>query len=139
MHGSIVQFCETFTKCHGKRCFESLCFLSFFPDSSRSTLTVTPDSPVFTGETVNLTCVIESHSNWRYEWYKDTDSVMLQTSDGYTVNRDTLTIRGANESDQDYYWCRGRRDERPTSSHFSSAVNLTVIGKMNIIVLLNSL
>ncbi|KAL0189994.1 hypothetical protein M9458_017093, partial [Cirrhinus mrigala] len=81
--------------------------------------------PVFTGETVNLTCVIESYSDWRqrnglsyeeiwrndwtyyqthewrYEWYKGTDSVMLQTSDRYTVNRNTLTIRGATESDQD--------------------------------------
>ncbi|XP_016414878.1 B-cell receptor CD22-like, partial [Sinocyclocheilus rhinocerous] len=94
-------------------------------DSPRSTLTVTPDSPVFTGETVNLTCVIESYSNWRYEWYKGTDSVMLQTSERYTVNRDTLTIRGATESDQDQYWCRGQRDKRPKSSQ-SSSVSLSV-------------
>ncbi|KAF4111628.1 hypothetical protein G5714_008659 [Onychostoma macrolepis] len=93
----------------------------------RSTLTVTPDSPVFTGETVSLTCVIESdHSDWRYEWYKGgNNSVMLQTSDRYTVNRDTLTIRGANESDQGQYWCRGQRDKRPKSSQ-SSSVSLSV-------------
>ncbi|XP_050971310.1 low affinity immunoglobulin gamma Fc region receptor III isoform X4 [Labeo rohita] len=93
-----------------------------------STLTVTPDSPVFTGETVNLTCVIESYSNWRYEWYKGStnNSVMLQTSDHYTVNRDTLTIRGVNESDQDQYWCRGQRDERPSSSQESKQINLSV-------------
>ncbi len=114
---------------------------------------MTPDSPVFTGETVNLTCVIESHRDWRwrngltydrrydwtpewrYEWYKD--SVMLQSSDRYTVNRDTLTIRGATESDQGQYWCRGQRDKRPQSSQSSSAVNLTLKGKINIIVLLN--
>ncbi len=109
-------------------------FLSLFTDSPRSTLTVTPDSPVFTGETVNLTCVIESYSNWRYKWYKD--SVMLQTSDRYTVNRDTLTIRGVNESDQGQYWCRGQRDERPKSSQSSSYVYLSVKGEFNIIVLL---
>ncbi len=113
---------------------------------------MTPDSPVFTGETVNLTCVIESHSDWRwrndltydwrydwthdwrYEWNKD--SVMLQTSDRYTVNRDTLTIRGATESDQGQYWCRGQRDGRPQSSQSSSAVYLSVKGELNIIVLL---
>ncbi len=94
---------------------------------------MTPDSPVFMGETVNLTCVIESYSNWRYEWYKD--SVMLQTS----VNRDTLTIRGVNESDQGQYWCRGQRDERPKSSQSRSAVNISVKGELNIIDLLNSL
>ncbi|XP_052417373.1 netrin receptor unc-40-like isoform X1 [Carassius gibelio] len=95
-------------------------------DSPRSSLTMTPDSPVFTGETVNLKCVIESHSNWRYEWYKDTDSVISQTSDRYTVNRDTLTIRGVITSDQGQYWCRGQRDQRPNSSQSRSAVNLTV-------------
>ncbi len=105
-------------------------FLNFFTDLPRSTLTVTPDSPVFTGETVNLKCVIESYSNWRYEWYKD--SVMLQTS----VNRDTLTIRGVNESDQGQYWCRGQRDEIPKSSQSVSSVSLSVKGEFNIIVLL---
>ncbi|CAM4511576.1 unnamed protein product [Leuciscus chuanchicus] len=94
-------------------------------DSPTSTVTVTPDSPVFTGETVNLKCVINSdHSNWRYEWYKD--SVILQTSDRYTVNRDTLTIRGATESDQGQYWCKGQIDGRPNSSTSSSAVYLSV-------------
>ncbi|XP_052417061.1 immunoglobulin superfamily member 1 [Carassius gibelio] len=98
-------------------------------DFPRSTLTVTPDSPVFTGETVNLKCVIESHSNWRYEWYKDTDSVISQTSDGYTVNRDTLTIRGVITSDQGQYWCRGRRDQRPNSSQDSNRIHLYVNGE----------
>ncbi len=88
---------------------------------------MTPDRPVFTGETVNLTCVIESHSDWRYEWYKD--SVLLQTSDRYTVIRDTLTIRGATESDQGQYWCRGQRDERPSSSQESNRINLSDNGE----------
>ncbi len=102
-------------------------FLTFFTDSPRSTLTVTPDSPVFTGETVNLKCVIESNSNWRYEWYKD--SVMLQTS----VNRDTLTIRGATGSDQGQYWCRG---QIRSVSLQSISVSVSVKGEFNIIVLL---
>ncbi|XP_016117671.1 B-cell receptor CD22-like [Sinocyclocheilus grahami] len=98
------------------------------PYSPTSTLTVTPDSPVFTGETVTLKCVIESHSNWRYEWYKGTDSVMLQTSDCYTVNRDTLTIREATECDQDQYTCRGWMDGCSVSSQ-SSSVSLSVKDK----------
>ncbi|XP_026109994.1 sialoadhesin-like [Carassius auratus] len=114
-------------------------------DSSRSSLTVTPDSPVFTGETVTLTCVIETYNywgwridqtyNWRYEWYKDTDSVMLQTSDRYTVDRDTLTIRGVITSDQGQYWCRGQI--RSVSSQSNSTVSLSVKGELNITVLLH--
>ncbi len=105
-------------------------FLTFFTDLPRSTLTVTPDRRVFTGETVNLTCVIESYSNWRYEWYKD--SVMLQTS----VNRDTLTIRGVNESDQGQYRCKGQMRSVSSQSRY---VYLSVTGELNIIVLINSL
>ncbi|KAG1937954.1 Fc receptor-like protein [Pimephales promelas] len=98
-------------------------------DLPTSTVTVTPAGPVFTGESVNLKCVINSdHSNWRYEWYKD--SVKLQTSDyRYTVNRDTVTIRRATESDQGQYWCKGQRDGRPNSSTSSSAVSLSVKDK----------
>ncbi|XDV19222.1 hypothetical protein PO909_024736, partial [Leuciscus waleckii] len=104
------------------------CVLSLFSGLPTSTVTVTPDNPVFTGETVNLKCVINSdHSNWRYEWYKD--SVKLQTSERYTVNRDTLTIRGVTESDRGQYWCRGQRDGRPNSSTSSSAVSLSVKDK----------
>ncbi len=114
--------------------FKSL-FSSFFTDSPRSTLTVTPDSPVFTGETVNLKCVIESYSNWRYEWYKD--RVMLQTSDRYTVNENTLSIAKPVASDQGWYMCRGQI--RSVSSHTISAVYLSVKGELNITVLINSL
>ncbi|XP_073692836.1 basement membrane-specific heparan sulfate proteoglycan core protein-like [Garra rufa] len=97
-------------------------------DLPTSTLTMTPDSPVFSGETVNLTCVIESdHSDWRYEWYKGTNnSVMLQTTERYTVSKNTLIIRGATESDQDQYWCRGQRDGRPKLSQKSNRINLSV-------------
>ncbi len=124
--------------CHSALQTQVLCVLSqivtFFADLPESTLTVTPDRPVFTGETVTLKCVIESHSNWRYEWNKD--SVMLQSSDRYTVNRDTLTIRGATESDQGQYWCKGQI--RSVSSQ-SSSVSLSVKGEFNIIFLINSL
>ncbi|XP_051755476.1 Fc receptor-like protein 5 [Ctenopharyngodon idella] len=95
-------------------------------DLPTSTLTVTPDRSVFTGETVNLKCVINSdHSDWRYEWNKD--SSMLQRSERYTVNRDTLSIVKAVESDQGQYTCKGHIDGRSVSSR-SSSVSLSVKG-----------
>ncbi|XP_048039277.1 B-cell receptor CD22-like [Megalobrama amblycephala] len=116
-------------------------------DLPTSTLTVTPDISVFTGERVNLKCVIETYRSWiwrnyqindwrdwthewRYEWYKGIrSSVKLQMSVRYTVNRDTLSIVGAVTSDQDQYWCRGLRDGRPNTSQSSSAVSLSVKDK----------
>ncbi|XP_016117664.1 uncharacterized protein [Sinocyclocheilus grahami] len=104
--------------------------------SPRSTLTVTPDSPVFTGETVTLKCVINSdHSDWRNEWYKGTNnSAMLQTSERYTVNGDTLTIRGVITADQDQYTCRGQRDGRSVSSQESNRIHLSVNASSSLLV-----
>ncbi|XP_026117860.1 obscurin-like isoform X2 [Carassius auratus] len=94
-------------------------------DLPKTELTVDPKSPVFTGETVDLKCVIESdHRDWRYEWNKD--SVKLQSSDRYTVNTDTLTIRAVTTSDEGQYTCRGQRDKRPNSSQESEPINLSV-------------
>ncbi len=97
---------------------------------------MTPDSPVFTGETANLKCVIISdHSNWRYEWYKDSSEV----SKNYAVKENTLTIIGSRSSDAGQYTCKGHIDRRSVSSHTSSAVSLSVKGELNITVLLNHL
>ncbi len=103
---------------------------------------MTPDSPVFTGETVNLKCVIESYSNgrwridqtygWRYEWYKDSSEV----SKHHTVFENTLTIIGSRSSDAGQYTCKGHIDRRSVSSHTSPAVSLSVTGELNIIALI---
>ncbi|XP_059357072.1 Fc receptor-like protein 5 [Carassius carassius] len=90
----------------------------------RSTLTVTPDTAVFTGERVSLKCVITPYyTDWRYEWNKD--SVILQSSERHTVNRNTLTIEGSESSDAGQYTCRGQRKGRPNSSQ-SNYVSLSV-------------
>ncbi len=107
--------------------------LSVFTDSPGSTLTVTPDSPVFTGETVNLKCVIISdHSNWRYEWYKGSGEV----SKSYTVKENTLTIKRFTSSDAGRYTCKGHIEGRSVSSNISSAVHLSVKGELNITALI---
>uniref|UniRef100_A0A9J8ABM2 Ig-like domain-containing protein n=1 Tax=Cyprinus carpio carpio TaxID=630221 RepID=A0A9J8ABM2_CYPCA len=96
----------------------------------RPTLTVTPDT-VFTGERVSLKCVINSdHSNWRYEWYKDSTNV----SERHTVNTNTLTIERSETSDAGLYTCRGHIDGRSVSSQSSSAVSLSVKASSSLLV-----
>ncbi|XP_076139823.1 basement membrane-specific heparan sulfate proteoglycan core protein-like [Alosa pseudoharengus] len=84
-----------------------------------ATLTIEPQSPVFTGETVTLNCVIESLSGWTYKWYEGSSS--LPVSEG-----NTFTIRGATESHKGQYWCQGERRDRPTSSQPSGKTSLDV-------------
>nr|XP_055037477.1 obscurin-like [Misgurnus anguillicaudatus] len=91
----------------------------------RATVNVTPDGPVFTGETVTLMCEIEDqNSNWTYQWYKRSTEVF--NSENYTVNGDYLTINGVTESDQDEFNCSAVIFGRPQTSLSSSNVNLTV-------------
>ncbi|KAL6490977.1 hypothetical protein MHYP_G00013220 [Metynnis hypsauchen] len=86
----------------------------------RATLTVEPNwSPVFTGESVTLKCEIESYSYWRYQWYKGSSRTAV-----YQSQTNTFTIRPA--ADQDQYWCRGERDNRPSSSQYSNIVGFSV-------------
>ncbi|XP_056608151.1 obscurin-like [Triplophysa dalaica] len=94
----------------------------------RVTVRVTPDTSVFTGETVTLKCEIEQYRSldWRYLWYKDRTEVY--NSHPYTVNTNTLTISSVTQSDQSQYWCRGEIRGRPQTSQRSSTVHLIVIG-----------
>nr|XP_055037564.1 titin-like [Misgurnus anguillicaudatus] len=91
----------------------------------RATVRVTPKSPVIIGETVTLKCEIEDqYSNWRYLWSKNTTEVL--NFENYTVNRDSLTITGVTQSDQDEFRCRAEIHGRPKTSLSSSSVHLTV-------------
>ncbi|KAL7875670.1 hypothetical protein AOLI_G00106330 [Acnodon oligacanthus] len=86
-----------------------------------ATLTVEPEAPVFTGESVTLKCKIETYSNWRYQWYKGSRRTEVSQS-----QTNTFIIRSAVDQDQDQYWCRGERDNRPSSSQYSNRVDLSV-------------
>ncbi|XP_056609394.1 B-cell receptor CD22-like isoform X2 [Triplophysa dalaica] len=93
-------------------------------DLPRVTVRVTPDTSVFTGETVTLTCEIEEQYrslDWRYLWYKDRTVNPVFSSDS-----NIFTISSA--SDQDEFWCRGERAKRPSSSQDSDHVTLSVKG-----------
>ncbi|KAA0706076.1 hypothetical protein E1301_Tti022507 [Triplophysa tibetana] len=98
-------------------------------DLPRVTVRVTPDTSVFTGETVTLKCEIEVQYrslDWRYLWYKDRTEVL--SSERYTVNTNTLTISKVTQSDQSQFWCVTEIHGRPQTSQRISAVHLTVIG-----------
>ncbi|CDQ88969.1 unnamed protein product, partial [Oncorhynchus mykiss] len=90
----------------------------------KATLTVEPN-PVFPGETVTLTCSVESDSIWSYKWYKDrNDNVVSQS--GYSNIGVSHTISRAAESDQGLYWCQGEIRSRSISSIISDPVTITL-------------
>ncbi|XP_048126286.1 Fc receptor-like protein 5, partial [Alosa alosa] len=84
-----------------------------------ATLTMTPQSPVFTGESVTLSCDIKSYSGWTYKWFKDKSINVVSTGS-------TFTLKEVSESHCGEYWCQGERRERPTSSQSSSKTTIEV-------------
>uniref|UniRef100_A0AAY3ZTZ2 Ig-like domain-containing protein n=1 Tax=Denticeps clupeoides TaxID=299321 RepID=A0AAY3ZTZ2_9TELE len=89
-------------------------------------VTVAPQSPVYTGETITLKCVLEISSGWSFKWFKGSSQNALPPSDHYSRAGDTLTILGASESDQDEYWCQGYIWNMSISSFISQSLNLTI-------------
>ncbi|XP_076828115.1 cell adhesion molecule CEACAM5-like [Brachyhypopomus gauderio] len=85
---------------------------------------IDPDSHVFVGETVTLTCDIKGGgvSMWQYSWMKDSSVSPVSHEQVYTVNVVTKTNAGK-------YTCRGTFAGGSRYSHTSDAVTLTVSDK----------
>uniref|UniRef100_A0A8B9H000 Ig-like domain-containing protein n=1 Tax=Astyanax mexicanus TaxID=7994 RepID=A0A8B9H000_ASTMX len=94
---------------------------SVFTDLPTASLTVDPDSTVFTGESVTLKCEITGYDGWRYQWYMGSSRTAVSESQ---INSFSFTLSSA--ADQNQYWCKGIRDNRPSSSQNSNKVTLTV-------------
>ncbi|XDV19110.1 hypothetical protein PO909_024673, partial [Leuciscus waleckii] len=80
-------------------------------------LTVKPQSSVFTGDTVTLSCDGGSSTGWTFLWWKDSNWE-------YSDYAGTKTISSVRVSDGGTYWCRAQRREYYT--HFSDAIKITV-------------
>ncbi|XP_037403321.1 carcinoembryonic antigen-related cell adhesion molecule 5-like isoform X2 [Pygocentrus nattereri] len=89
----------------------------------KATVTIHPADPVFTGETVTLTCDIGSGHHWQYYWFKDSKPLSeAQQRNEYTISNVAASHRGV-------YTCKGRQSTQPRYSETSDAVTLTVSEK----------
>ncbi|XP_016104657.1 sialoadhesin-like [Sinocyclocheilus grahami] len=92
-----------------------------YEERPKPVVTVTPDQRVFRGETVTLTCDIQGGGNfqWTYSWFKDASVIRHVTERVYTI---TSVSDNSGE-----YSCRGERSDSQRSDT-SAAVTLTVSG-----------
>ncbi|XP_047670042.1 carcinoembryonic antigen-related cell adhesion molecule 5-like [Tachysurus fulvidraco] len=87
----------------------------------KPTVRVNPQSSVYTGDTVTLSCDIqdESVSSWQYSWYKDTSHSPVSSEQVYSISGVEVTHTGT-------YTCRGTERGGSRSSHSSDVITLTV-------------
>ncbi|XP_053486119.1 Fc receptor-like protein 5 [Ictalurus furcatus] len=82
---------------------------------------IQPAGRVFLGETVTLTCEIQtSGSTWQYHWYRDN----TELSDA--AGKKTYTISDIKDSDKGDYTCYGTKSSDPKYTQTSDGVTLTV-------------
>ncbi|ROL51136.1 B-cell receptor CD22 [Anabarilius grahami] len=90
-------------------------------DPPKPTLTVEPQSSVFTGDSVTLRCDIDAEgvTSWRYIWYKEGSTSVFSELQEHTFS-------SVSESDAGKYFCYGLEKRGSRWSHRSDEVTLTV-------------
>ncbi|KAG1931385.1 Fc receptor-like protein [Pimephales promelas] len=90
-------------------------------DVPKPTLTVQPQSSVFNGDSVTLTCVLgQSWDGWEFLWSKDSNTESPEAE----AETKTKTIRPVKVSDGGKYRCRARRGGYYTD--YSNPVAVTI-------------
>uniref|UniRef100_A0A4W5LD67 Ig-like domain-containing protein n=1 Tax=Hucho hucho TaxID=62062 RepID=A0A4W5LD67_9TELE len=95
-----------------------LCFSTALP---RASVSVSPQGPLYSGETVSLQCVIQGYTDWTYYWFRDNQHLPSQTSKVLDI---TIPITLTGQAGQ--YRCEGLRTDRPQRSQPSDDVTISV-------------
>ncbi|XP_058251908.1 carcinoembryonic antigen-related cell adhesion molecule 5-like isoform X2 [Hemibagrus wyckioides] len=89
----------------------------------KPTVRVNPQSSVYTGDTVTLSCELQQETGWRIYWYKNNQLLNLNSEQVKTLE---LTVDNAGETE---YRCRANRinyNYYYYYTEFSDPVNITV-------------
>ncbi|KAM9401251.1 Fc receptor-like protein 5 isoform 2-T2 [Salvelinus alpinus] len=90
-------------------------------DNQPSTTLTSDKEDVFTGDSVTLTCTVES-SGWKFYWYRHRpDSTPVTTTSGYSY-----TLSWVSVSDGGQYWCRAGRGDPVYYTLYSDPVQINV-------------
>ncbi|XP_053340173.1 carcinoembryonic antigen-related cell adhesion molecule 5-like [Clarias gariepinus] len=92
----------------------------------KPTVRVNPQSSIYTGDTVTLTCELKQGTGWEFHWYKNNQP--LQSFSTEPVNTNTLPVTVNNTGDS-VYKCRAHRDkawaEKESYTEYSDEVTIT--------------
>uniref|UniRef100_A0A673WAF2 Ig-like domain-containing protein n=1 Tax=Salmo trutta TaxID=8032 RepID=A0A673WAF2_SALTR len=90
-------------------------------DYQPSTTLTSDKEDVFTGDSVTLSCTVES-SEWTFYWYRHRpDSTPVTTTSGYSY-----TLSWVSVSDGGQYWCRAGRGDPVYYTLYSDPVQINI-------------
>ncbi|KAK3568181.1 hypothetical protein QTP86_034774 [Hemibagrus guttatus] len=96
----------------------------------KATVRVNPQSSVYTGDTVTLSCELQQETGWEFYWYKNNQRLQSPTSE--EMNTLKVTVKDAGETT---YQCRAHRGNYNTE--FSDPVKITARAKPKVTVRVN--
>ncbi|KAI5627796.1 hypothetical protein C0J50_10670, partial [Silurus asotus] len=82
-----------------------------------------PAVNVFIGETVTLTCDIQTGGSWKYHWNRSNEEIRA------AAGEKTYTITDVKDYNKGPYRCKGTQSSAPEYTQSSDAVTLTVAGE----------
>ncbi|XP_066519014.1 Fc receptor-like protein 5 [Hoplias malabaricus] len=88
-------------------------------ERQKPTVKVQPAESVFIGERVTLTCETGGGDHWKYEWYKNTQSLRSSVRKDYIISN-------VGQSDAGVYTCKGTQSSGRIYTHTSDTLTLTV-------------
>ncbi|XP_046707901.1 vascular cell adhesion protein 1-like [Silurus meridionalis] len=83
-----------------------------------------PAVNVFIGETVTLTCDIQTGGSWKYHWFRSNEEIRA------AAEKKTHTITDVKDSNKGLYSCKGTQSLDPKYTQSSDAVTLTVADQL---------
>ncbi|XP_047655759.1 obscurin-like isoform X3 [Tachysurus fulvidraco] len=87
----------------------------------KPTVRVNPQSSVYTGDTVTLSCDLQQGTGWKFQWYKNNQWLWNLNSE--QVNTLNVTVDNAGETE---YMCEARRRNYYYFTELSDPVKITV-------------
>uniref|UniRef100_W5MUH9 Ig-like domain-containing protein n=1 Tax=Lepisosteus oculatus TaxID=7918 RepID=W5MUH9_LEPOC len=88
-----------------------------------------PDSVVFSGERVTLSCVVKAASGgWRYSWARNTKGRLESLFRSSAEDQKNYTLSPATVSDSGQYWCQAERGNKPIIQTHPGFLILSVSG-----------
>ncbi|XP_036388758.1 uncharacterized protein LOC118780404 [Megalops cyprinoides] len=85
-----------------------------------------PDSLMYTGETVTLSCDIITGSGWRYSWVRNKQERLESLYPSSTESQQKHILHSVTESDSGEYICQGERGQNPTIQSLPGSLILNV-------------
>ncbi|KAF5889253.1 Fc receptor-like protein 5 isoform X11, partial [Clarias magur] len=83
----------------------------------KPSLRVNPQSSIYTGDTVTLTCKLQQTTGWEFLWYRNNQQLQYPSTE--PVNSSTLHVTVNNTGDT-VYKCAARRDNTWANRHYDT-------------------